>query len=729
MSSDTSGNSPAGTNTSTNTSTTSYGGRGGGGRGRNSGRGNRNRNQGGNTINSQKGNNNNKNGQAFKGNTDGMKGNVFQCYGETTDRQQFTKTLGVLSEYINKTFTYPQDVASVCTNFKLTPPTQPKDLTDEEYEKNKTKKMIWETQVKSYVKRLETLESNSRAIYAIVWGQCSTMMQSKLESLPEYEHKNKNCDCEWIIHEIQGITHRFDSTRNIFISLDDAWSLFYAYRQGSDQSLHDFLKDFQCLVQVLEHYGAVFGHEKPFQESVKQRVTSTASPDSSAAAIEKLCINAAKKRYIAISFLKRAHTGKYGGLWTDLENSFSRGLDHYPNDITGAYNLLINYKRQTDQGAQGAQKQHNKTSNPSDLKEENAVAFTQTVLKLVPGVDGITHDNIKCYKCDSMGHFASSCSTAETQPATQFFQYAEPEPSSEETDNVPYLSEYSFMSNGLVENNSYDSSNDEHAVYKKDLRTKQIPSTWILLDSQSTVSVFKSTRFVKNIRTSNRTLRLHTNGGIQTSTKMATVNNFGDVWFNPNSLANILSMAEVRKQCRITMDTNVEAAMCVHKKNGEIMKFIEYETGLYYYDAKDHKFTSSNKHSSKDINAYLFLNTVRSLKDQYTAQEIEGADKARSLFRKLGYPSEAVFHNILNNNLIRNCPITIDDAKRTLHIYVPDITTLKGKTTKQQNNKRFQIYSQYLFQLLSLNGTKTTDYLWIYFGFVVTHFFTQYLNG
>jgi hypothetical protein len=44
-----------------------------------------------------------------------------------------------------------------------------------------------------------------------------------------------------------------------------------------------------------------------------------------------------------------------------------------------------------------------------------------------------------------------------------------------------------------------------------------------------------------------------------------------------------------------------------------------------------------------------------------------------------------VFSDILKNNLIRNCPVTPDDAKRALHIYGPDIATLKGKTVKKQN--------------------------------------------
>ena len=62
---------------------------------------------------------------------------------------------------------------------------------------------------------------------------------------------------------------------------------------------------------------------------------------------------------------------------------------------------------------------------------------------------------------------------------------------------------------------------------------------------------------------------------------MAHVKNFGDVWFNPHSLANILSMAEVRRVCRITMDSAIEPAMMVHRNDGSLVKFQEYKTGLY----------------------------------------------------------------------------------------------------------------------------------------------------
>jgi hypothetical protein len=52
------------------------------------------------------------------------------------------------------------------------------------------------------------------------------------------------------------------------------------------------------------------------------------------------------------------------------------------------------------------------------------------------------------------------------------------------------------------------------------------------------------------------------------------------------------------------------------------------------------------------------------------------------LHSKIGPPSQHEFENILNNNLILKCPVTIDDAKRAITIYGPDTATLNGKTTK-----------------------------------------------
>jgi hypothetical protein len=289
-------------------STPGRGGRGRGHYGRSRGRGGRSGNRNGSTRNTTV--------PEFKGNTDGMKGNVFQCHGKNINKQQFLKMVGVLEEDINKTFEYLQDVASICKTFSIVALVQPENLTTEEYTEDMGKKMIWEKQMKTYMKRMDMLKSNQRGIYAIIWGQCSSMIQSKVEPLDNYKSRSNGCDCIWLLEEIQGITHQFEGTRNVFISLDNARSNYYAYKQSNDQTLHAYLKDYQSLVQVLEHYGVVMGSVGPYVDSVKEAVRSLALPGTSGTELLKRAIVAAKHKSIADSSLKRADRRRYGGFWS-----------------------------------------------------------------------------------------------------------------------------------------------------------------------------------------------------------------------------------------------------------------------------------------------------------------------------------------------------------------------------------------------------------------------------
>ena len=95
--------------------------------------------------------------------------------------------------------------------------------------------------------------------------------------------------------------------------------------------------------------------------------------------------------------------------------------------------------------------------------------------------------------------------------------------------------------------------------------------------------------------------------------------NLGEV---KNSIANILSLAEVRKVCRVTMDTNSEQAMHVHRLDGSIMVFKEHESGLYVYDPN---FTNDC------VNAYSMLSTVAAQKRMFSRREVKATDTAREL--------------------------------------------------------------------------------------------------
>ncbi len=173
------------------------------------------------------------------------------------------------------------------------------------------------------------------------------------------------------------------------------------------------------------------------------------------------------------------------------------------------------------------------------------MTFTQH--RSVAGNNGVTHEGIECYQCHSIGHYAGNC------------------PDGAETSVGTTLTQYAFM---MAQAN-----------------ISSIDPKWILLDSQSTISVFNNATMLRNIRKSGHTLRALTNGGHQDSNMIGDFPNLGAVWYNPDSIANILSLADVRKVCRVTMDSSNEPALWVHRLDGSVMKFAEHDSGLYVYDS------------------------------------------------------------------------------------------------------------------------------------------------
>ena len=74
----------------------------------------------------------------------------------------------------------------------------------------------------------------------------------------------------------------------------------------------------------------------------------------------------------------------------------------------------------------------------------------------------------------------------------------------------------------------------------------------ILLDSQSTMSLFCKKRLVTKIRKSNEKLTLRSNGGSMKVGRIASINKSTDVWFSTKAIANILSLRDVKRHYHVT---------------------------------------------------------------------------------------------------------------------------------------------------------------------------------
>ena len=372
----------------------------------------------------------------------------------------------------------------------------------------------------------------------------------------------------------------------------------------------------------------------------------------------------ARDKTLAMMFLEGADHRRYSELLNDLENVFVRNTNQYPVDLADAYTMLCGFKPRgsnnnsnagtVSQPASGGN--HNRvfsTTAANTNLDGNGMTFAR-VAAPVQGVDGETKPQITCFKCKQNGHYAHLC------PSTDVSGIDDTSRSSNKTG-------VQMLQTGTT---AAGSGRTHFSFLQETVTHDTIPDTWILLDSQSTMSVFKNPNFLENIRENDSSITVLTNGGEQTSTLVGDINNFGTVWYNPESIANFLSLAEVRQKCRVTMDTDIGPVLHIHKKDGSTIKFTEHTNGLYVHNPYA---------PTKD---YTFVSTVEANKQLYTDREVSEAEAALALHRKLGRPSQKHFEQILQNNLIRNCPVTIHDAKRASKIFGPCVANLKGTAVK-----------------------------------------------
>lgn len=193
----------------------------------------------------------------------------------------------------------------------------------------------------------------------------------------------------------------------------------------------------------------------------------------------------------------------------------------------------------------------------------------------------------------------------------------------------------------------------------------------ILLDNESTMDLFCNRQLITGVHNSKDSVKVKSNGGTLMVKQKATLDGYhSKVWFKKRAVTNILALANVTKQYRVTYDSGNDKGFVVHRSEFGLpdMRFQLHRSGLHIYDPKMEQLT--------------FVNTVEQNMQAFTKRQIASAHEAKSLYAKLAYPSIKDFEWTVISNQIQDCPITKNDIENAQAIWGKDVAALKGKTVR-----------------------------------------------
>ena len=164
-----------------------------------------------------------------------------------------------------------------------------------------------------------------------------------------------------LLEAIKTIIYKFEYQKYLPLSLHNAKTNFYNFRQGTMTNPY-YLDKFMNLTDMAESYEGTLHDAAVFKIAL---LTSNRRdmPEANLDKDERIIINAsAREIYISCAFVVASDPKRYGHLVEELENDYTKGNNNYPKNMVKGYQLINEYKSCTPR---------------TSLPEISGVAFSQ----------------------------------------------------------------------------------------------------------------------------------------------------------------------------------------------------------------------------------------------------------------------------------------------------------------------------------------------------------------
>lgn len=583
--------------------------------------------------------------------------------GSSKQASDYEITTEFLINHIQKEYEFGSDIATALNQLeafnlnKFKPRLETSTSGDATVKAAEEKQFEMEFRAKfeRYTIREETYNNNLTKAYAFLWERCSKAMKNKIEARKDFATKIKDDPIE-LLKAIKEHALNYQENKLDMVIILDAMRALHNTKQKDGESLQDYTKRFKVARDVLvSHLGGPIIFSK-----IIEKTDAYKSEDAERIKAEqKVQFN----RYLAVLYLENADQAKYGSILSGLSTQLTLKNDQYPKTITEANDVLSNHRFDTTPSPKKPAVKQPKDNKQSDDKskekeDELNLSFAQ--------MEG------RCYCCGKPGHMSTQCRHKNRPKEEWAMNKAQAKENSHAQVTTTTTTNAPTTAGGSGNQGSEKTVGWSAAQFQFYQADKM--HDVILLDNQSTTTLFCNPSLVQDIKPSKETMYLSTNGGILATDSVAEVPEWGQVWYNPSAITNIFGFSDMVSKHRVTYDSEAEDAFIVHLPD-KLVKFSKTSEGLYAF--KPSKLSRSVEHQSH-------VTTLEENVKFYSPRQFERAKQARDFYHAMGTPSIQDIKAIIRMNLIKDNPITTEDVDLAERIFGPDVGALKGKTTRKK---------------------------------------------
>jgi hypothetical protein len=219
--------------------------------------------------------------EKFTGRSDDLEGYVYSI-ATSKGGMQFTRTTDEIARYAGKKYSavgaYVRMAIITMTEQRPTRPTAPLP-TGTPPTVDPVDQAIFSKEIRQFVKEKAGITAAMKALYSVIWGQCSKTLRSKLKADSGYAAMLAIADSLVLLKAIRLEMTGFQKRQYLPHSVHGILHKFYHLVQGRHRTNQEYYDEFINLVAAVEECGAMVAmHPTIYDLVVAETATDAANP-------------------------------------------------------------------------------------------------------------------------------------------------------------------------------------------------------------------------------------------------------------------------------------------------------------------------------------------------------------------------------------------------------------------------------------------------------------------